>query len=264
MEWGTLTAKTFAEALKKSDRVCVLPIGVMEKHGGHLPLATDVIIAREVAKRVAEISPVVVFPCYYWGQIAEARHTKGTIAASHRLIMDALLEMCDEIHRNGFTKILILNAHGGNLSFLPFFAQQFPRLNRDYAVYVHFWHHIDEAKIDPIRERAGALGEDGHGGFLETALIMHLRPDLVHMEEVNVDECFSLERLRELQGLNVFTGFDWYSMYPHHFAGDPRTATAEFGAELFKAIIENVARIIDLIKADKVTPALIDEYNKCT
>jgi len=263
MKWGELTAKSFAEALEKSERVCILPIGVIEKHGDHMPLATDVIVVREIAKRAAELSPAVVFPYYYWGQIAEARHVKGTIAVSHRLMMDALLEMCDEMHRNGFTKIMILNGHGGNGFFLPFFAQEFPRLNRPYVVYIVTSPHWSEPVYDSIRKRAGAFGgEDGHGGFFETALMTHLRPELVHMENVNAGECFSLNRLKELQDLNVFTGFNWYSMYPHHFAGDPRTAAAEFGAEIFEILSKNAANVIDKIKADKVTPALIEEYNK--
>jgi creatinine amidohydrolase len=263
MKWGELNAKSFAEALEKSERVCVLPIGVIEKHGDHLPLGTDVIIVREIAKRAAEIAPAVVFPCYYWGQIAEARHVKGTIAASHRLIMDALLEMCDEMYRNGFTKIVILNGHGGNSFFLPFFAQEFPRLNRPYSVYIVASPHWTEPIYEDIQKRAGAFGdEDGHGGFFETSLMMHLRPDLVHMGNVNPDECLSLERLRGLQDSGVFTGFNWYSMYPHHIAGDPRTAAAEFGAEIFEILSENAANVINKIKADKVTPALIEEYNK--
>lgn len=262
MLWEELSAVDFEACIQKSGGVCVLPIGVLEKHGDHLPLGTDMYIATSVAKKAAELSPAVVFPYYFLGQIAEARHVKGTLAASHRLIMDALLEMCDEIYRNGFTKILILNGHGGNEYFLPFFAQQMPGLNRPYAVYTRFIHEITGEQLKTIQTRSGENDMGGHAGFSETSLIMHLRPELVHMEKTTVSESVSMERLNSMQELGVFTGFDWYADYPHHFAGDPSLATAEHGEFIFNILRDNVVKVINEIKADNMSSKLIEEYNR--
>lgn len=262
MLWEELSAGNFESAIEKSEGVCILPIGVLEKHGSHLPLGTDMYIASAVAKKTAEASPTVVFPYYFLGQIAEARHVKGTLAASHRLIMDALLEMCDEIHRNGFTKILILNGHGGNEHFLPFFAQQMPGLNRPYAVYTHFIHDISDEQKKAIRSLAGENDMGGHAGFLETSLMMHLRPELVHMERANISEGASMGRLKDLRERDVFTGFNWYAEYPHHFAGDPSRATAEHGEFIFDMLCGNIINVLREVKADQVTPKLIEEFNR--
>ena len=261
MLWEELTAKEFETWVKKSEGVCVLPIGVLEKHGDHLPLGTDMYIANAISKKAAERTSVVAFPYYFLGQIAEARHVKGTLAASHRLIMDALLEMCDEIHRNGFTKIVILNGHGGNLHFLPFFCQQFPGLNRPYAVYTYFLPNPTNEQLKTIQDRTGEKDMGYHAGFLETALIMHLRPDLVHMKEQKVSESVSLERLDDLENADVFTGFNWYAEYPYHFAGDASRATPEHGAYIFEVLLANAVNVINTVKADNVSPALINEYN---
>jgi creatinine amidohydrolase len=262
MLWEKLSAQEFEVCAEKSNGVCVLPIGVLEKHGNHLPLGTDMYIVRAVAEKAAEKSFAVVFPYYFLGQIAEARHVKGTLAATHRLIMDALLEMCDEIHRNGFTKILILNGHGGNNSFLPFFAQQFPGLNRPYAVYTWFVHKISNEQLEVIKAKSGEDDMGYHAGFFETALIMHLCPDLVHPEKQNNAESASMERLKNLEDMEIFTGFNWYASYPHHFAGDPSRATAEYGGLIFDILTGNAVNVINQIKADDTSLKLIDEYSR--
>ena len=262
MLWEELSTWNFERCIKESEGLCLLPIGVQEKHGDHLPLGTDMYIVRAVAEKAAQLSPVVVFPYYYLGQIAEARHLMGTVAPSHRLIMDALLELCDEIHRSGFKKIFILNGHGGNEFFLPFFAQQFPGLNRPYAVYTRFVHNITGDQLKAIQSRSGVIDMGAHAGFLETALMMHLRPELVHMDRVKVSESESLERLKNIEAQNIFSGFNWYAKYPHHFAGDPCGATAEHGAFIFDILLANTLKAIDEIKADKLSLKMIKEYNK--
>jgi len=259
MLWEELTAKNFPKAVEESGGVCILPVGVLEKHGDHLPLGTDMIIGQAVSKRTAEIESAVVFPYYFLGQIAEARHSPGCISASHRLIMDALLEMCDEINRNGFKKIIIYSSHGGNLSFLPFFLQEMPRLNRSYNVYTYFCAHISNEQEKAISEFAKSDLPDYHAGYGETSAIMYLRPDLVKMEAQDPKEGISKGRLSELRAKRVVTGYNWYAEYPHHFAGDARPATPELGKIIFDTYCENLAEIIRLVKADDTLEMLIKE-----
>ena len=261
MLWEELTAQDFKAGIGKSKGVCVLPIGVLEKHGDHLPLGMDMFMVNAVAKKAAEKAPVIVFPYYFFGQIAEARHQPGCIAPSHRLMMDSLLEMCDEIHRNGFKKILILSGHGGNRHFLPFFAKMFPAINRQYAVYIYNGYEIEEEQRKDIESRSGIAKMGDHGGFLETSLLMFLRPELVHLKRVKVEESVSLDRLKNLKDNNIYTGFNWYANYPHHFAGDPSAAKPEYGELIFDILVSNAVKIIETVKADDVSLNLIKECN---
>jgi len=260
MLWEEFSAKGLEAYIEKSEGLCLLPIGVLEKHGDHLPLGTDMYIATEIVKAAAAESPAVVFPYYFLGQISEAKHVTGTIAPSHKLIMDALLEMCDEIHRNGFNKILILSGHGGNYHFLPFFAQMFPGLDRSYALYTCYIHDLTEKQLKEIQTQTGVGDMGGHGGFYETALIMHLRPDLVHPEKVIVKESESLERLKGINEHGIYTGYNWYANYPHHFAGDPTEASEEKGKIVFDIVRKRIVDIINAVKADDVSLSLIKEY----
>src|SRR3984893_13645612 len=134
--WEELTAADFRSAIQQSQGTCLLPFGILEKHGPHLPLGTDLLDVRYAALHAAEQEYAVVFPEYYFGQIAEARHEDGLIAYSRTLQLSLLQETTDEMARNGCKKVLIVNGHGGNDSLLPYFAQTQLDKPHDYVVYV--------------------------------------------------------------------------------------------------------------------------------
>ena len=260
MLWEELNAKNFAQGIKESGGVCLLPIGVLEKHGNHLPVGTDMIIGQAVCKKAAETEKAVVFPYYFLGQIAEAKHYPGCIAASHKLIMEALLEMCDEIYRNGFNKIIICSSHGGNNYFLPFFLQQMPGLGRQYNAYTYFIAHLKDEQIKSICDTAKTDDLGYHAGLTETAAIMYLRPDLVDMKAQDPKEAKSLGRLEEFKKANVFTGFNWYAEYPYHYAGDHSPSTPELGKIVFQAACDNLCEVIRAVKSDNDSEKMNAEF----
>jgi creatinine amidohydrolase len=261
MLWEELTAKQFQQAAVDCGGVCLLPIGVVEKHGDHMPLGTDMIAGTSLCRLAAEKEPAIVFPYYFFGQIAEATHYPGTISVSHKLLMENLLAVCDEIARNGLKKILIASSHGGNHSFLPFFAQEFPRLNRDYCVYTTFIMDLSPEQTDRYTKAAGTSDLGFHAGLTETSLMMHQRPDLVHMDEMDSRDFTDLARVKDtLQAKNLFTGYNWYASYPNHFAGDPSPSTPELGALLEELLVDNIVDRLKAVKADTVTPQLAKEY----
>jgi len=136
--WEELTADDFRSAIEVSKGTCVLPIGILEKHGPHLPLGTDLLNVRYASLHAAEKEFAVVFPEYYFGQIFEAKHEPGTIAYSRGIQLNLLQETTDEMARNGCKKVLIVNGHGGNESLLPYFAQTQLDKPHDYVVYVQW------------------------------------------------------------------------------------------------------------------------------
>ncbi len=111
VHWEELTATDFREGIRRSQGACLLPFGILEKHGPHLPLGTDLLDVRYAALHAAEREYAVVFPEYYFGQIAEARHEPGTIAYSRDIQLALLQETTDEMARNGCKKVIIVNGH---------------------------------------------------------------------------------------------------------------------------------------------------------
>ena len=135
---------------------------------------------RELALRAAQQEYAIVFPPYYFGQIFEAKHQPGTLAYSERLIWDLLQETVDEIARNGVKKIILVNGHGGNNSFLPFFCQSQLARRRDYAVYLFQPASDPEASAEIQNLRKTTM--DMHGGEVETSTMLAHRPQIVHPE----------------------------------------------------------------------------------
>ena len=262
MLWEQLTTLQFEEAIKQG--VCVIPIGVLEKHGNHLPLGTDMYTSTAICKAAAERESAIVFPYYFFGQIAEARHYPGTVAVPHRMMMDNLLVMCDEISRNGIKKIIIMSGHGGNNHFLPFFAQEMPRLERDYQVYTGFAVGLQPAQQEEVRKMSDVDDLGQHAGLAETSLMMYLQPELIQAEMQAAEEGRDLKRLEAIQNEGLFTAFNWYAGYPYHYAGDHTKATADIGKRIFAMAVENAVRKIKAVKNDTASLALIQEFNNQT
>lgn len=258
MFWEELTGDQFGEAVGKSEGVCLLPLSVLERHGHHLPLGTDMFIGRELCRRAAAIEPAIVFPNYIFTQILEARHLAGTIAVDPEVMLSLLDNVCREIARNGLKKIVIVNAHGGNSGLNALFYMLQLHAPRDYAVYLVQPHNLLfggglEAPWDDATE--------GHAGPGETSLIMAVRPELVHMGTVPADdEGKARDRLKHLREAGIQTGIWWYADYPTHYQGEANTATAETGERFFDTMAAEIAKQVRLIKDDSVTRELLDEF----
>src|SRR5882762_7109919 len=133
--WDELTASDWPKALAQSNQTCILPIGILEKHGPHVPIGSDLIQVREWAARATKQEYAVVFPDYFYGQINEAKHQYGSFALDERIVWELLEATCDEIGRNVFKKIVIINGHGGNPQLSRYFIQKLLEKQRNYAVY---------------------------------------------------------------------------------------------------------------------------------
>jgi creatinine amidohydrolase len=251
-KWEELTAEEFRQAVAKSQGTCLLPFGILEKHGPHLPLGTDLLNVRYVAEHAAQQEYAVIFPQYYFGQISEARHEPGTIAYTADVQMKLLQATTDEMARNGCKKVLIVNGHGGNESLLPYFAQSQLDSFHDYVIYVQ-WGHDPTKKVGADKE-----GPDWHAGETETSNTMVTHPDLVHIDRAK-DESGSDQKRVKLPD-NVYTGIWWYARFPNHYSGDGSTATKEQGEADVQSWINAVVKAIRAVKADDESLKLQNEF----
>ncbi len=257
VKWEELRASDWDKALEKSGYTCILPMGVIEKHGLHVPLGSDIIKARNWATRAAEVEYAVVFPDFIYGQIFEAMHQPGTIAIPSDVLWAVLEATIEEIARNGFEKILILNGHGGNNNFIPYFIQAQLGKRRDYALFLHSRDADPEynAKLNQLRESDPSY--DQHAGERETSEILYLRPDLVIQERADDESGKDMDRL-DLPDL--YTGIWWYAGFPNHYAGEGSAGSRELGKFITEYQVESVVRALRLIKEDDTVIELQNEY----
>jgi creatinine amidohydrolase len=254
VQWEELTAADFRAAIEKSRGTCLLPFGILEKHGPHLPLGTDLLNVRHATLAAAHAEFAIVFPEYYFGQIFEARHEPGTVAYSSHLQLELLQETTDEMARNGCKKIVIVNGHGGNENLLPFFAQTQLQTAHDYVVYVL---GLVESPSGPATKKTTL---DMHAGESETSKMMISRPDLVHLDRAS-NESGADQNRAQLPG-TLYTGIWWYARFPNHYSGDGSAATRELGVQEMNGWADAIVKAIKAVKGDEKSLQLQNEFFK--
>jgi creatinine amidohydrolase len=253
VKWEELTAPDFRQAVQQSKGACLLPFGILEKHGPHLPLGTDLLNVRYASLHAAEQEFAVVFPEYYFGQIFEAKHEPGTVAYSLDLQLKLLEETTDEMARNGCKKIIIVNGHGGNEHLLPLFAQSQMDKPRDYVVYV----------LDGERSRTGgpakkSTGVDYHAGENESSNTLYTHPELVHIDRAAAES--GADQKRQNLPEFLYTGIWWYARFPNHYSGDGSVATKELGEWNVQGWISTIVEAIRVVKADDASLKIQNEF----
>lgn len=285
MNWEELREEEFDTAIEESKGVCVIPIGCLEMHGQHLPVGTDNYEAEHIAKLAAEIEPVCIFPTFRFGDVMDLVKWKGSIRLEPHLLSQLLENLCDEIARNGFKKILFLNHHGGNIIMLNNFQRGMAYKKRPYLVMacnaysgagiVSVWDDIQKHGRDFYPE---LLPEDvdtierfvtqglvyGHGGIEETSQTLDIRPDLVKMERRNVVSGLSTNKSDKytMDGKGMYGLTFWKQDFPNSYtADDPQGSSARIGKLLNRLMSEQVARVYKVYKESDEIVAWNEEYN---
>lgn len=255
-KYEELTSPLFVKAVEKAQGVCVIPMGVLEKHGPHLPLGADVFESRENVFTAAKQEYAIVFPTYFAGQIFEAKHQPGTIAYSNELLWKLLDETCRELSRNGLKKIILFNGHGGNSNFLQYFCQSQLSEQKDYVV-VLFQSGNDQELDKEIRSlRKATL--DSHAGEGETSMMTVIRPDIVDIGALKTESGLSQDRLDRMPF--GYTGIWWYARFPNHFASDVAEPNKRLGELMIAKNGKQLAELIRYLKKENSIKQLQDEF----
>lgn len=258
MRWEYLTSTELKKSIRKTKGVCVIAMGVIEKHSEHLPLGTDYLNGHKICCLAAEKESAVVFPHFYFGQIYEARCFPGTITLKPTLLLELVQAVCDEIGRNGFDKIILHNAHGGNWHLLDFLAQASLWEEKPYNLYVQTQWLTEERK-----KKWNSLlktSVHGHACECETSITLANDPKLVKMEKIPKKGTKALKRLGHLPPF--FSGISWYADFPDHYAGDARKASREKGEQLMNLMVDTLAEFIKAVKKDRTAMKLNREFFK--
>jgi creatinine amidohydrolase len=175
---------------EEREKVVIMPTGHTEQHGYHAPLSTDTLIIEAIAKGTARAIPGQAFslPVFPYGVSTHRRSFPGTFNAGGRAFEDFWLAVIDTLVKNGFTRFYMMNGHGGSSSFLvnvvKYAGEKYPQIFCATAfLYLSGLQGI--AALEAKRE--SKLGGMGHACELETSFILHLHPELVHLERA-VDE----------------------------------------------------------------------------
>ena len=182
--------KTFLPPDSERGKVILIPIGHTEQHGFHLPLMVDTVIIDSISKGTASQVPTRSWsmPVMPYGVSTHRSSFAATMNAGGRAFEDFWVAVIDVLVARGFDRFYLMSGHGGNSSFLVNVVKYAGERHRRIfcaTAYLHTSGSIGAAALD--KYRTSKIGGMGHACELETAYMLHLRPDLCQMERV-VDE----------------------------------------------------------------------------
>jgi creatinine amidohydrolase len=249
--WDALRTVDFTR-IDPEINVALLPVSAIEQHGPHLPLSTDATINAGVINALLAKPPrqakVLVLPAQTIGDSIEHSERPGTITASLESVLGMWLDIGDSIARSGIRKLIIFNTHGGQRGHVD---QAAVRLRAEHAMMVARANSGNLGKPDGLfseNERAHGL----HGGAIETSLMLHLRPDLVHMEH-SKNFVSSAQAMSENQhlGMERGVGIGWMAqdLNSAGVVGDASIATPELGQRLLTHMSDALSTLCDELAA---------------
>ncbi len=259
MRWEYLVPSEFKQAIRETG-LCIVPTGSLERHGEHLPFGCDMIIAHTVACKAAEIEPAVVFPPHFIMQVHEAACFSGTVNYPQSLAIEAFGYLLKSIAANGFKKILVVNAHGGNSHMLDYFAMS--RLDED-TDYIFYQTDVSGAltpQEDKIINSQWESDFGGHACEMETSLFMACCPGKTKLQLAPEKPVYPLKRFQHLKECGVTNPLWWYADYPENVVGNAALAGEEKGKVVLDIYAKSLARAIKAVKDDTEAPRLQEEF----
>ena len=234
--WQSLTTVE-AAGLASLDPVIVLPVAAIEQHGPHLPLSTDLDIGlgllAEAFRRLPPDLPVRALPPQAVGASGEHRRFAGTLSLAPELLIEALVQLGTAVLGAGVRRLVVSNSHGGNPSAVDIAALRLREEHRALVVKTS-WFDSPRPVEAGLPDEEWRLGL--HGGAVETAMMRHLRPDLVRADAVRRFASVDEELSGTLQYVSAEGGasFAWLAedLGRQGVTGDATLGTAELGARL--------------------------------
>jgi creatinine amidohydrolase/Fe(II)-dependent formamide hydrolase-like protein len=242
---GELTWPEARDRLKRVD-LALLPVGALEQHGPHSPLDTDAFDAQYLAERVAETCTEphpLVLPLVPYGVSYHHEDFPGTLSVTNETLARFVYEIGLGAARNGITKLVIVNGHGGNAPTLQFAAQM---INRD----AHIFTCVDtgetsNADVATIAETPN----DVHAGEIETSTTLAVRPHLVDMAGARRFVPRFSSTYLDFSGKR---SVEWYArtkrISTQGVLGDPTRATREKGERIWETMIRNLVELVEHLK----------------
>lgn len=265
--WSDLSTTDF-DALDRSRVIAVLPLGATEQHGPHLPLSVDSNLAHGMVNAcISELSadvPALFLPVQRIGYSPEHTAFPGTLSLKAETVMRLWTDIAESVVAAGVTKLVLFNTHGGQVSLMDTVAREW-RARLGLLVYSVSWFNLPLMGRDGAdlmtRFSADELRFGVHGGQVETALMLALRPSLVRRDRAHDFPSTSQERARQFpilgNGRSAKLAWMAQDLNPAGVAGNASAAQTADGLELLEAAGRAFAALlgeIDRLPADTLRP----------
>jgi creatinine amidohydrolase len=248
MRWEELSVPQI-EALDREGTMVLLPIGSVEQHGRHLPVGTDTMLASQVAIAAAKRFPnnVAVLPSPWYGLSPHHMGFPGTITLAAQTMIALMEDIAASVVAHGFQRLVIVNGHGGNAGVVDLLASTLG--HRFYGrARIAGLTYFQLAGDAIARLRVSSEGGMGHACEFETAMMQHLRPDLVVLDRAKTiyPDTGSAYLSTDLLGRSrVRSYMDFGDLSESGTLGDPSLASPEAGARFYDAVVEELVQFLE-------------------
>ena len=248
--WAELNTRDFA-ALDPARTVALLPLGATEQHGPHLPLSVDTVLVDGVVhaalKHLADTDPVLVLPTQTLGLSTEHTAFAGTLHLSPQTLIHMWCDIGASVARAGVKKLLMFNAHGGNVGLMDVVAREL-RAQHGLIVYSSSWYNLPIA-ADVMAQFSAEEHRFGiHAGDIETSMMLALLPERVAMTEAKHFASTSQDRAKRYavlgDGKSAKFGWHMQDYNPQGAVGNAGAATAAKGEALVLGAGEQLALLM--------------------
>jgi creatinine amidohydrolase len=250
--WADLATTDFA-GFDAAKAVVLMPVAAIEQHGPHLPVSVDAVLNAGVLERALALLPaefpLLVLPALTVGKSNEHLAFPGTLSLSAETLQHLWLDIAASVHRAGFRKLLLLNSHGGQPQIADIVVRELRVRHAMLAVAAHTYGFGVPEGCLPAEELKHGI----HGGAVETAMMLHLRPDLVWRDAIANFRPASIDLERDYRQLRFegSTGIGWQTqdLNPAGACGDARLATPELGRRIVEHIAQGLAELLREVSA---------------
>ncbi|NEP60308.1 MAG: creatininase family protein [Symploca sp. SIO2G7] len=243
-----LTWQDIDQMLAKDQVVIIQPVGAIEQHGPHLPLAVDTALVMAIIGRALEQLDSSVraycLPPLCYGKSNEHWGFAGTVTLSASTLTAVLTDVANSIYQAGFRKLILLNSHGGQPQVLDIVARDVHQRQSDFWLFPHFvWqvpHRVDKL-LSPQEQEQGI-----HAGDAETSLMLAILPAQVQMERAVKEYPPQRDGLLSLEGALPF-GWTTRDISKSGVIGDATTATAKKGEKILADLAAGWVTVLEEI-----------------
>lgn len=161
-----------------ADTIAIIPVGALEQHGPHLPLATDALLAEHIAYAAsAELQGFVVAPALSYGSSHHHLPYGATASLRTTSLLAALSDLAETLLTSGFAGVFVLNGHGGNAEVVQLAARDVSLAHRSFVAGGSYFEIAELGLRDSGAVNVGEV--PGHAGAFETSLMLAAFPELV-------------------------------------------------------------------------------------
>lgn len=212
----------------------IIPMGAVEAHSAHLPLATDNYLVEGYVQALATKTNSLVLPVIPFGQTWSLQYAPGSIHIDEETMVAFLSDVLISLNNQGVKMATLVSSHFGNISVMKSAAR---KVYEKYPIKVIYFTYPGINIAKQGFERLNNHGLYLHADEVETSLLMHLKPTSVHMEK----------RQKGLLSVPKETDYKpirWTEFTDTFIIGDAALSSPEKGKMAFEIIVEEAAKII--------------------